>query len=220
MINKIVDSASKAVSDILDGATIMVGGFGDAGSPTELLEALAARRTRHLKIISNNAGNGDAGLARLFAQGQVEKITCSFPLTADPHAFKEAFERGGLEFELVPQGTLAERIRAGGAGLGGVITPTGVGTVFSEGKKTITLDSKEYLIESPLKADFALLKAWKADRWGNLIYRHAARNFNFVMATSASITIAQTKIIEPEGLSPDDVQTPSIFVDRVVQVDP
>lgn len=207
-----------AVSEIFDGATILTGGFGDAGAPNELLEALAERKdVRHLKVVSNNAGVGNNGLARLFLNDQVERLICSFPLGDDPSAFRASLEKGVVKLELVPQGTLAERIRAAGAGLGGVLTPTGVGTEFAMGKQVLKVDEKEYLLEKSLEADFALIKALKADKWGNLIYRHAARNFNPLMATAAKVTIAQVKSIAEEPLPPDEIHTPGIFVDRFVK---
>ncbi|WP_432715923.1 3-oxoacid CoA-transferase subunit A [Xanthobacter autotrophicus] len=207
------------VADIPDGATLLVGGFGGAGMPHELIEAVIARAPRDLTIISNNAGNGTTGLAALLAAGLVRKVVCSFPRQADSFVFDQLYREGKLELELVPQGNLVERIRAGGAGIGAFFTPTGYGTPIAAGKETRQIDGRNYVLEYPLKADFALIKARRGDRWGNLTYRKTARNFGPVMATAAKVTVAQVEDIVPLGaLDPEDIVTPGVFVDRLVAI--
>lgn len=219
MIDKRTSSVASAVSDICDGATVMIGGFGRAGQPVELIDALIAQGAKDLTIVNNNAGNADFGLAALLANGQVRKIICSFPRQVDSWVFDGLYEQGKIELELVPQGNLAERIRAAGAGIGAFYSPTAVGTELAEGKETREIEGKHYLLEYPIRADFALISAYKADRWGNLIYRETARNFGPIMATAATTTIAQVDEIVPLGeLDPEAVVTPGIFVDRVVEV--
>jgi 3-oxoadipate CoA-transferase alpha subunit len=219
VINKIVDSMADAVADIRDGATVMVGGFGSAGLPLQLLDALIAQGSRELTIVSNNAGSGQDALARLLAAGRVRKIICSFPRQADASAFDSLYRAGQIELELVPQGNLAERIRAAGAGIGGFFSPTGVGTLLAEGKEIREINGRRYAFESPIHADFALIKAHRGDRWGNLVYRKTARNFGPVMATSAGCTVAEVDAVVPLGeLDPEAIVTPGIFVQRVVTV--
>ncbi|RYD49274.1 MAG: 3-oxoacid CoA-transferase subunit A [Sphingomonadales bacterium] len=221
MIDKAVASSAKAVADIADGAAVMIGGFGTAGMPVELIDALIARGAGDLTIINNNAGNGETGLAALIRAGQVRKIVCSFPRQSDSHYFDAAFRSGAVELELVPQGNLAARIHAAGSGLGAVFTPTGYGTLLAEGKETRTIDGRDYVLEYPIRADFALIKARQADRWGNLVYRKTARNFGPIMAMAARTTIAQVDEIVPLGmLDPEAIVTPGIFVQRVVAVAP
>lgn len=220
MINKIVASATEALADIRDGATVMIGGFGTAGQPNELIDALIATGAKDLVIVNNNAGNGDVGLAALLAAGQVRKIICSFPRQADSHHFDGLYRSGKLELELVPQGNLAERIRAAGAGIGGFFTPTGYGTELAKGKETREIDGKMYVFESPIHADYALIKAEKGDRWGNLTYRMTARNFGPIMAMAAKTTIASVhEIAELGSLDPEAVITPGLFVQRIVKID-
>ena len=217
MINKIVPTVQDAVADIRDGATVMIGGFGGAGQPAELIDALIAQGARELVIVNNNAGNGYTGLAALLKNGQVRKIICSFPRQADSHVFDGLYRAGKLELELVPQGNLAERIRAAGAGIGGFFTPTGYGTELAKGKETREIGGRMYVLEAPLHADFALIKAETGDRWGNLVYRKTARNFGPIMASAAKCSIAQVREIVPLGtLDPEAIVTPGIFVQRVV----
>lgn len=219
MINKIVESLSQAVEDIYDGATVMIGGFGPSGQPSELIDALIAHGAKDLTIINNNAGNGDVGLAALLKAGQVRKIICSFPRQTDSYVFDELYRAGKIELELVPQGNLAERIRAAGAGIGAFFTPTSYGTILAEGVETREINGKHYVIQYPIHADFALIRADRADRWGNLTYRKAARNFGPIMATAAKITIVQTReIVELGEIDPEIIVTPGIFVQRVVRV--
>ncbi|SDR94344.1 3-oxoadipate CoA-transferase alpha subunit [Microterricola viridarii] len=219
MISKVVPAVADAVAGVADGDTILVGGFGRAGQPVELIDALLAQGARDLTIVSNNAGNGDVGLAALLAEGRVRKMVCSFPRQADSHVFDALYRAGKVELELVPQGNLAERIRAAGAGIGAFFTPTGVGTVLAEGKETRSIDGRDYVLEYPIRAQFALISAFKGDRWGNLVYRKTARNFGPIMATAAAITVAQVdEIVELGVLDPETVVTPGIFVNRVVQV--
>ena len=219
MASKIRDSIESALSDIHDGATIMIGGFGLAGQPQELIDGLINRGAKDLTIVNNNAGNGEVGLALLIKSGFVKKIICSFPRQSDSYIFDEAYLAGRIELEVVPQGNLAERIRAAGAGIGGFFTPTGFGTLLAEGKETRSIDGKNYVFESPIHADFALIKAHKADRIGNLVYRKTARNFGPVMATAAKTTIVQvSEIVETGSLDPESVITPGIFVNRIVEV--
>lgn len=219
MIDKTVPDAASAVTDIPDGATVMIGGFGRAGQPVELIDALIAHGAGDLTIVNNNAGQGDSGLAALLAKGLVRKILCSFPRQSDSWVFDDLYRSGKIELELVPQGNLAERIRAAGAGVGAFFTPTGVGTELAEGKEERTIDGRRYVLEYPIKADFALISAYRGDRWGNLVYRETARNFGPIMATAATATIAQVDEIVPLGaLDPESVVTPGIFVNRVVAV--
>lgn len=220
MINKSVASLEEAVAGIFDGATIMIGGFGTAGQPTNLIDALIDQGACDLTIINNNAGNGEVGLAALLKAGRVRKMICSFPRQVDSQIFDDLYRRGKVELELVPQGNLAARIQAAGAGLGAVFTPTGFGTPLAEGKETREIDGRQYVLEYPLKADFALIKAYEGDRWGNLVYRKAARNFGPIMATAATVTIAEVSRIVPLGeLDPENIITPGIFVKRLVAVE-
>lgn len=219
MINKIVGSFSDAVSDVSDGSTVMIGGFGRAGIPFELIDALISQGARNLTIVNNNAGNGNTGLAALLKAKRVSKIICSFPRQNDSFVFDTLYRAGEIELELVPQGNLAARIQAAGAGFGAFFTPTGYGTKLAEGKETRTIDGRNYVLEYPIHADFALIKAHKGDRWGNLIYSKAARNFGPIMATAAKCTIAQvTEIVSLGTLDPESVVTPSIFVSRLVSI--
>lgn len=219
MIDKTVTSCEAAVADIPDGATIMIGGFGTAGLPDELIEALLAQGAKGLTIVNNNAGNGDTGLAALIGAGRVRKILCSFPRQVDSWHFDREYRAGRLELELVPQGNLAERIRAAGAGIGGFFTPTGYGTELAKGKETRIIDGRGQVFETPIHADYAFIKAERGDRWGNLTYRMTARNFGPVMAMAARTTIATVHEIVPLGaLDPEAVVTPGIFVKRVVKV--
>ena len=220
MIEKQVASLHEAVADVADGSTVMIGGFGTAGLPNELVGALLAQGARDLTIVNNNAGNGDTGLAALLAAGRVKKIICSFPRQADSHHFDGLYRAGEIELELVPQGNLAERIRAAGAGIGGFFTPTGHGTDLAKGKETREIDGRMYVFESPLHADYAFIKAERGDRWGNLTYRMTARNFGPVMAMAAKTTVATVHEIVPLGsLDPEAVVTPGIFVQRIVRID-
>jgi 3-oxoacid CoA-transferase subunit A len=213
-MNKVVASAEEAVAQISDGATIMMGGFGLCGIPENLITALHRRGTRDLTVISNNAGVDDFGIGVLLRSRQVRKMIATY--VGENKEFERQFLTGELQVELVPQGTFAERIRAGGAGIGGFLTPTGYGTLVAEGKETRTIDDVRYVLEKPLKADFAFVKAWKGDRVGNLVYRKTARNFNPVMATAAKVTIAEVEhLVEPGELDPDHVVTPGIFVRHI-----
>jgi 3-oxoadipate CoA-transferase alpha subunit len=219
MINKFVPSPEAALSDVPDGATVMIHGFGNAGMPSALIDALIAQGARDLTIVNNNAGNGDTGLAALIKARRVRKILCSFPRQADSWHFDAQYRAGELELELVPQGTLAERIRAAGAGIGAFYTPTAFGTKLAEGKETRRIGERDYVLEFPIHADVALIKAWRADRWGNLVYRKTARNFGPVMASAARCTVAQVSEIVGLGeLDPEAIVTPGIFVQRVVRV--
>ncbi|MEI3868681.1 3-oxoadipate CoA-transferase alpha subunit [Microbacterium sp. SLBN-154] len=219
MIDKTVAGVADAVADIPDGATVMIGGFGRAGQPVELIDALIAQGATDLTIVNNNAGNGDVGLAALLAKRRVRKIICSFPRQSDSWVFDGLYRDGDIELELVPQGNLAERIRAAGAGIGAFFSPTGVGTELAEGKEAREIDGRAYVLEYPITADVALISALKGDRWGNLVFRETARNFGPIMATAATRTIAQVDQIVPLGsLDPETVVTPGIFVDRVVAV--
>jgi len=220
MINKIVGSTAEAVADIEDGSTILVSGFGGAGLPTSLLDALAAQGAKNLTIVSNNAGSGGVGIAKLVLAGQVRKVVCSFPRQPGSTAFDDLFRAGKLELELVPQGTLAERIRAAGAGIGAFFTPTGAGTELAKGKESRILNGVEQVLEFPIHADYALIKAGCGDRWGNLTYRRSGRNFGPLMATAARCTIAQVRqIVELGDLDPENIITPGIYVKRVVLED-
>ena len=221
MIDKSMNSAAAAVADIRDGASVMIGGFGTAGMPDDLIDALITRGTGDLTIINNNAGNGETGVAALIKAGRVRKIICSFPRQSDSHHFDARYRAGEIELELVPQGNLAARIQAAGAGLGAIFTPTGYGTLLAEGKETREIDGKQHVLEYPIHADFALIKAHKGDRWGNLVYRKTARNFGPIMAMAAKCTIAQVGEIVPLGaIDPEVVVTPGIFVQRVVEIPP
>jgi 3-oxoadipate CoA-transferase alpha subunit len=220
MIDKRSPSAAAALRDVPDGATVMIGGFGTAGQPNALIDALIEQGARDLTIVNNNAGNGDAGLAALLAAGRVRKIICSFPRQADSWHFDRLYRDCKVELELVPQGNLAERIRAAGAGIGGFFTPTGYGTLLAEGKETRQIAGRGYVLESPIHADFALIKAERGDRWGNLTYRMTARNFGPIMATAAKVTVASVhEIVELGALDPEAVVTPGLFVKRVVLVE-
>ena len=217
VIDKIYASLQAAVADIHDGAAIMIGGFGNAGMPSALIDAVIAQGARDLTIISNNAGNGDTGLAALLKTKRVRKIICSFPRQTDSHVFDALYRAGQIELELTPQGNLAERMRAAGAGIGGFFSPTGYGTQLAEGKETRLINGRHYVFESPIHADFALIKAQRGDRWGNLVYRKAARNFGPVMAMAATCTIAQVSDVVALGeLDPEAIVTPGIFVQRIV----
>jgi len=219
VINKIVASPAAAVADIHDGATVMIGGFGTAGMPSELIDALIAQGPKDLTIVNNNAGNGDTGLAALLKARRVKKIVCSFPRQTDSWHFDKLYRSGEIELELVPQGNLAERIRAAGAGIGAFFSPTGFGTQLAEGKETRKIDGRDYVLEYPIRADFALIKALRGDRWGNLVYRKTARNFGPIMASAAKCTIAQVReIVNLGDLDPEAVVTPGIFVQRVVEI--
>ncbi len=215
----IVATVDEAVSDIPDGATLMIGGFGTAGQPVELIEALVRQGATDLTVINNNAGNGEVGLAALVAAGRVRKIICSFPRQFDSHHFDEKYRAGEIELELVPQGNLAERVRAASAGIGGFFTPTGYGTLLAEGKETREINGRYYVLEYPLRADFALIKAHVGDEAGNLTYRKTARNFGPIMASAAQTTIVQVARIVPVGqIDPENVVTPGIHTNRMVAV--
>jgi 3-oxoadipate CoA-transferase alpha subunit len=219
MIDKFMASPAAALADVPDGATIMIGGFGNAGMPSALIDALIAQGARELSIVNNNAGNGDTGLAALLKAKRVRKILCSFPRQADSWHFDALYKAGEIELELVPQGTLAERIRAAGAGIGGFYTPTAFGTKLAEGKETRRIGERDYVLEHPIHADYALIKAQRADRWGNLVYRKSARNFGPIMAAAAKTTVVQvSETVELGALDPETVVTPGIFVKRVVRV--
>jgi len=220
MIDKIITTPAQALADVPDGATVMIGGFGTAGLPNELTDALLAQGARELTIVNNNAGNGDTGLAALLAAGRVRKIICSFPRQADSHHFDRLYRAGQIELELVPQGNLAERIRAAGAGIGAFFTPTGYGTELAEGKETREIGGRLYVLEHPIHADYALIKAERGDRWGNLTYRMTARNFGPVMAMAARTTVASVhEIVDLGALDAEAVVTPGLFVQRVVLVE-
>lgn len=217
MINKIFPGVAQAVADIHDGATILVSGFGGAGLPTRLLDALVEQGAKNLTIVSNNAGSGGVGIGKLVLAKQVRKVICSFPRQPGSTAFDDMYRAGAIELELVPQGTLAERIRAAGAGIGAFYTPTGVGTELAVGKESRVINGVEQVLEYPIHADFALIKAHVADRWGNLTYRRSGRNFGPLMATAARCTIAQVgQIVELGAIDPEAVVTPGIYVKRVV----
>jgi 3-oxoadipate CoA-transferase alpha subunit len=212
-------SADEAVAGVEDGSTVLIGGFGMAGMPVELIDALIRRGATDLTVVSNNAGNGDTGLAALLAKGRVRKVVCSFPRQADSWVFDGLYRSGCIELDVVPQGNLAERLRAGGAGIGAFFCPTGVGTPLVEGKETRVINGRTYVLEYPIRGDVALIKAHIADRMGNLIYRKTARNFGPVMATAAATTVVQvTDVVDVGGIDPEVVVTPGIFVDRVVPV--
>jgi len=213
----IAQDADAALEGVTDGATVLVGGFGTAGQPVELIDALIRTGARDLTVVSNNAGNGDHGLAALLAAGQVRKMVCSFPRQSDSWVFDELYRAGKIALEVVPQGNLAERIRAAGAGIGAFFSPTGVGTPLAEGKETRRIDGRDYVLEYPIRGDLALVKAHVADTRGNLVYRKTARNFGPVMATAATTTVVQVdRVVEAGEIDPEVVVTPGIFVDRVV----
>jgi 3-oxoadipate CoA-transferase, alpha subunit len=215
----VVADADEAVSGIENGSTVLIGGFGTAGQPVELIEALIRSGVTDLTVVNNNAGNGRVGLAALLANGQISKIICSFPRQADSYVFDALYRAGKVELEVVPQGNLAERMRAAGAGIGAFFSPTGVGTPLTEGKERRTIGGRDYVLEYPLSGDVALIKAFRADTLGNLVYRKTARNFGPVMATAAKTTVAQVaEIVRPGGIDPEVVVTPGIFVDRIVQI--
>jgi 3-oxoadipate CoA-transferase, alpha subunit len=219
MIDKISESVEAALQGVPDGATVMIGGFGGAGQPNELIDALIAQGARGLTIVNNNAGNGETGLAALLKTGRVRRIICSFPRQADAQVFDGLYRAGKLELELVPQGNLAERIRAAGAGIGGFFTPTGYGTELAKGKETREIAGRMHVLEWPIHADVALIKAERGDRWGNLVYRKTARNFGPIMAAAAKLTVASVhEVVELGALDPEHVVTPGIYVQRVVQV--
>jgi 3-oxoadipate CoA-transferase alpha subunit len=219
MIDKIVGSVAAAVADIHDGATVMIGGFGTAGMPSELIDALIEQGARDLTVVNNNAGNADSGLAALLETRRVRKIICSFPRQTDSWVFDTLYRAGEIELELVPQGNLAERIRAAGAGIGAFFTPTGYGTLLAQGKETREIDGRQYVLEYPIHADYALIKADRGDRWGNLVYRKTARNFGPIMASASKCTIAQVReIVDLGGLDPEAIVTPGIFVQRVIEI--
>jgi 3-oxoadipate CoA-transferase alpha subunit len=220
MIDKLAATVAEALDGTPDGATVMVGGFGTAGIPGELIDGLIAQGARELTIVNNNAGNGDHGLAALLQAGRVRKIICSFPRQADSQVFDALYRSGKVELELVPQGNLAERIRAAGAGIGGFFTPTGYGTELARGKETREIGGRMYVLESPIHAELALIKAERGDRWGNLTYRKAARNFGPVMAMAARRTVASVhEVVALGALDPETVVTPGIFVHRIVRVE-
>ena len=220
MINKIAPSIDQALAGVKDGSTVMIGGFGTAGIPNELIDGLIAQGAKDLVIVNNNAGNADAGLAALLKAGRVRKIICSFPRQADSYVFDELYRSGKLELELVPQGNLAERIRAAGAGIGAFFSPTGYGTELAKGKETREINGKHYVLEMPIYGDLALIRAERGDRWGNLMYRKAARNFGPVMATAAKVTVATVhEIAELGSMDPEHIVTPGIFVSKIVKID-
>ena len=215
----LVVGAAEAVAAVQDSSTVLVGGFGMAGMPVELIDALIERGAGDLTIVSNNAGNGDTGLAALLKAGRVRKVICSFPRQSDSWVFDGLYRAGKIELEVVPQGNLAERMRAAGAGIGAFFSPTGVGTPLAEGKEVRTIDGRDYVLEFPIRGDVALIRAHVADRMGNLVYRKTARNFGPVMATAAAVTIAEvSRIVEVGTLDPEAVVTPAIYVDRLVEV--
>ncbi|WP_137894624.1 3-oxoacid CoA-transferase subunit A [Ramlibacter sp. 2FC] len=219
MINKIAASIAEALSGVQDGATVLIGGFGTAGIPNELIDGLIAQGARDLTVVNNNAGNGDQGLAALLKTGRVRKIICSFPRQTDSWVFDELYRSGKLELELVPQGNLAERLRAAGAGIGAFFCPTAYGTELAKGKETREIDGRQYVLEYPIHGDVALVKAEKGDRWGNLSYRMSARNFGPVMATAAKQTLATVhEIVELGALDPESIVTPGIYVSKIVRI--
>ena len=219
MINKLVDSVAQALADVADGSTVLVGGFGTAGIPGELIDGLIAQGARDLTLVNNNAGNGETGLAALLKTGRVRKIICSFPRQADSQVFDDLYRRGQIELELVPQGNLAERLRAAGAGIGAFFCPTGYGTELAAGRETRVINGKPHVLEFPIHGDVALIKAERGDRWGNLTYRMAARNFGPVMATAARCTVATVhEVVELGALDAEAIVTPGIHVQRVVPI--
>ena len=219
MINKIVQSIADAMAGIQDGSTVLIAGFGAVGQPNALIEGLIEQGARDLVAVANNAGVGHEGLARLMELGRVHKIICSFPRSSDPVVFETLYRAGKIELEIVPQGTLAERMHAAGAGIPAFFTPTAVGTLLAQGKETREFDGKSYLMEKSLPGDVALVEAWQADRWGNLTYKQSGRNFNPIMAMAGKLTIVQSQhIVELGDIEPENVHTPGIFVDRVLHV--
>ncbi len=219
MIDKIVKSVADALSGIKDGAVVLIAGFGNSGIPVELIDGLIEQGAKDLTVVSNNAGSGRTDVAKLLGTGRVRKLVCSYPRTSGSVVFEEMYSTGRLELELVPQGTLSERMRAAAAGIGGFYTPTAAGTKLAAGKETRVIDGREYVLEKPLKGDVALVKADKADRWGNLTYRLAARNFGPTMAAAADLAVVQASaVVELGAIDPELVVTPGIFVDRVVHV--
>ena len=219
MVDKIVPSVEAALADVRDGSTILIGGFGGAGVPAELIDALIAQGARELTIVNNNAGHAEFGVAALLKAGRVRRIVCSYPRQTDSHVFDALYRAGKIELELVPQGTLSERMRAAGAGIGAFYTPTGYGTELAKGKETRAIDGRHHVLEYPIRGDIALVKAERGDRWGNLVYRKSARNFGPTMASAAKCTIAQVyEVVELGALDPECIVTPGIFVTRVVKV--
>lgn len=219
MINKQVHTIQDAIAGIKDGNTVMIGGFGTAGMPAELIDALIDQGARDLTVVNNNAGNGDMGLAALLKAKRVKKVICSFPRQSDSYVFDALYKAGEIELELVPQGNLAERISAAGSGIGAFFTPTGFGTLLADGKETRVINGKDYVLEYPIYADFALIKAHKGDRWGNLVFRKTARNFGPIMARAAKTTVVQVdKFVSLGDLDPECIVTPGIFVQRVIEV--
>ncbi|MBL8310908.1 MAG: 3-oxoacid CoA-transferase subunit A [Burkholderiales bacterium] len=219
MINKVLPSVAAALSDVHDGATVMIGGFGGAGLPVALVDGLIGQGARDLTIVANNAGNGELGIAALLKAGRVRKVICSFPRQTDSYIFDALYRAGQIELELVPQGNLAERIRAAGAGIGGFFTRVGFGTDLARGKEVREINGEMYVFETPIYADFALIKAERGDRWGNLTYRKSARNFGPAMAMAGAVTVAEVRELVPlGGIDPEAVITPGIFVQRVVRV--
>ncbi|RPI30504.1 MAG: 3-oxoacid CoA-transferase subunit A, partial [Hyphomicrobiaceae bacterium] len=217
MIDKVMASAADAVADLQDGATVLIGGFGTAGMPFALIDALIGQGASDLTIVSNNAGNGETGLAGLLKAGRVRKVVCSFPRQTDSWVFDALYRAGKIELELVPQGNLAERIRAAGAGIGAFYCPTGYGTLLAAERETRRINGRDYVLEYPIHADVALIKAHKGDRWGNLVYRKTARNFGPVMAMAAKLAIAEvSEVVEVGALDPETIVTPGIFVQRIV----
>jgi 3-oxoadipate CoA-transferase alpha subunit len=218
-VTRVCQSVDEAVAGVEDGSTVLIGGFGLAGMPIDLIEAVIRQGATGLTVVSNNAGNGDTGLAALLAKDRVRKIVCSFPRQSDSWVFDSLYRSGRIELEVVPQGNLAERLRAAGAGIGAFFCPTGVGTPLARGKETRVIDGRTYVLEHPIRGDIALIKAHVADRMGNLVYRKTARNFGPVMATAAATTVVQVhNVVEPGGIDPEVVVTPGIYVDRVVVV--
>jgi 3-oxoadipate CoA-transferase alpha subunit len=221
MIDKIARTIAEALAGVKDGATVLIGGFGTAGIPNELIDGLIEQGAKDLTVVNNNAGNGDVGLPALLKTGRVRKIICSFPRQVDSYVFDALYRSGKLELELVPQGNLAERIRAGGAGIGAFFCPTGYGTELAKGKETREIAGRHYVLEYPIRGDLALIKAETGDRWGNLVYRRTARNFGPVMATAASTTVASVhQIVELGALDPECIVTPGIYVSKIVQIEP
>jgi len=219
MINKISPSIQAAMADIKDGSTVLIGGFGGAGQPSALIDGLLEQGARDLTVVSNNAGNGETGLAALLKEGRVRKIICSFPRQADSHVFDGLYRAGKLELELVPQGNLAERIRAAGAGVGAFFSPTGYGTPLAGDRETREINGRHYVLEYPIVGDVALIMAERGDRWGNLVYRKTARNFGPIMATAATLTIASVYSVAELGeLDPETIVTPGLYVNRIVQL--
>ena len=220
MIDKIARSVADALAGVKDGATVLIGGFGTAGIPNELIEGLIAQGAKDLTVVNNNAGNGDRGLPALLKTGRVRKIICSFPRQVDSYVFDELYRSGKLELELVPQGNLAERIRAAGAGIGAFFCPTGYGTELAKGKETREIAGRQYVLEYPIHGDLALIKAETGDRWGNLTYRQTARNFGPVMASAAKTTVASVhRVVELGEMDPESIVTPGIYVTRIVQIE-